>query len=1020
MQKPNSPSMKTGFIIIIFFILFVPLNAQDVRSVRLEKKAMRRSVFIPGMFSEWKHTGGVNVDSIRVYKAEKTIYYFFNPSTTHIPVRNEWETNLRMRIKQALGKRFNDYTIHLLARNRELEEYIPNAYRETIQNTDKKRTAKSYPGPALVRRLDQPVFRNGLSDHHIAIWPSHGFFFDQQLDRWQWQRARLWQTVEDIFPWSFTSAYLVPMLENSGAVVMLPRERDPQVHEVIVDNDGSTGLSSISTTGSWTSNQYKGFKWADILFSNQNPFLDGTSLSSSSHTSSVTYIPDIPESGDYAVTVSYAKTEACDTGVRYTVHYDGGSETYTVNQCMGTGTWIYLGTFHFRKGQNQRIGSVTLTGSVPGAILSADAVRFGGGMGNVARKPGDEVIAKQRSSVQGVPDVIATPDTSVFNYVLSGKPRWMEGSRYYLQYAGMPDTLVYTLSNGKNDYNDDYMSRPEWVNYLIGPAQAQYSQKYSSGLDIPLDLSLAFHTDAGVSWGDTIIGTLGIYSTTRNEGFFPDGRSKMTSRDLTDLVQTQLVNDIRREINPIWTRRGMWDREYSEAWRPVVPSMLLELLSHQNLADMRMGLDPRFKFIASRAIYKGILRFLATEQGYDAVVQPLPPDHMAVELIGGKQVRISWQPVADSLEPSANAESYRVYVKINDGGFAPGVPTAQKSMVYELPEYNAVYSFRVTAVNKGGESFPSETISAGIRPGDNHPVLIVNGFDRVSAPAFFDKYDMAGIASWQDEGVPYSYDLSFTGSQYDFTRNSEWINDDNQGWGASHANMEASMIQGNTFSNPAVHGKSLLDAGYSFVSVSDEVFESPRFIKAVYPAIDVIFGEERGVKSLLSDSVADFRLFTQDFIKAVQEYTSIGGNLLISGAYVGTDMAENSDSAAIHFASDVLHFSWRTNHATTIGLVQATDAGSSLLPSSFEFNTGWDSPVYRVESPDAIEPSGKGAFRICRYASGSTSAGVAYSGNYRTVILGFPLETITDERQRMEVIGRIMQFLTSQTAIKKL
>ncbi|MCK7533363.1 MAG: hypothetical protein MZV63_21190 [Marinilabiliales bacterium] len=61
-------------------------------------------------------------------------------------------------------------------------------------------------------------------------------------------------------------------------------------------------------------------------------------------------------------------------------------------------------------------------------------------------------------------------------------------------------------------------------------------------------------------------------------------------------------------FNPEWTRRGLWDRSYYEARKPDVPAMLLELLSHQNLADQRYGLDPRFRFHVSRAVYKGILQ----------------------------------------------------------------------------------------------------------------------------------------------------------------------------------------------------------------------------------------------------------------------------------------------------------------------------------------------------------------------------------------------------------------------------
>lgn len=50
---------------------------------------------------------------------------------------------------------------------------------------------------------------------------------------------RLFCTTEDQFTQSFILPYLLPMLENAGANVFTPRERDTQKQEVIVDNDGS-------------------------------------------------------------------------------------------------------------------------------------------------------------------------------------------------------------------------------------------------------------------------------------------------------------------------------------------------------------------------------------------------------------------------------------------------------------------------------------------------------------------------------------------------------------------------------------------------------------------------------------------------------------------------------------------------------------------------------------------------------------------------------------------------------------
>ena len=88
----------------------------------------------------------------------------------------------------------------------------------------------------------------------------------------------------------------------------------------------------------------------------------------------------------------------------------------------------------------------------------------------------------------------------------------------------------------------------------------------------------------------SIIGTLGIYDTQAYHGRFADGSSRVANRGLCDLVQSSIVHDIRSLFEPKWSRRGMWDQRYFEAWTPRVPAMLLELLSHENFADMRYGM----------------------------------------------------------------------------------------------------------------------------------------------------------------------------------------------------------------------------------------------------------------------------------------------------------------------------------------------------------------------------------------------------------------------------------------------
>jgi hypothetical protein len=142
---------------------------------------------------------------------------------------------------------------------------------------------------------------------------------------------------------------------------------------------------------------------------------------------------------------------------------------------------------------------------------------------------------------------------------------------------------------------------------------------------------LAFHSDAGVK-RDSIIGTLMIYTDFDNDKSktYPTGVSRQLARDYGDYMQSQIVNDVRALYAPHWMRRQLHNSSYAEARHPKVPAVLLELLSHQNYDDMRYGLDPRVKFTISRAIYKGMLRFIHAQYGTEVVVQPLPVQKMAM------------------------------------------------------------------------------------------------------------------------------------------------------------------------------------------------------------------------------------------------------------------------------------------------------------------------------------------------------------------------------------------------------
>ena len=794
------------------------------------------------------------------------------------------------------------------------------------------------------------------------------------------------------------------MLENAGAVVYTPRERDAQTEEAVVDNDHPTSegqyVERDATGKAWRTADVPGFGLPHRhLTDNDQPFRNGTSrcIATSRRNeprAEASWTPKLARRGRYAVYVSYTTLPDAVDDAHYTVYHSGGKTEFRVNQRMGGGTWLYLGTFLFEAGENEQARVVLDNASTHKGHVSADAVRFGGGMGIASRS---------------MPQITISPD-SIFTYnyprtgQTSGLSRRLEGARYYAQWAGLPDTL-YRHRDETSDYNGDLRARAHLLNYLGGGSPFMPD---TLGARVPFELSFALHTDAGFNRNGSIYGTLGLFTGVNEQGdsLYRTGTARRTSLDYARRVMTNLHNDLTRTYGTDWHLRELFDKNYAETRMPEVPSMILELLAHQNFADMKFAHDPNFKFTASRAIYKAMLQYVSAMHGEpQPAIQPLPVNTFSARLVKGQDaVQLSWHSTEDSLENSATPTDYIVYTRTPNTDFDNGRLTGGRTAV-TLPVVPGIhYIYKVAALNAGGRSFDSPELSVycarGHRNSTAPEVLVVDAFNRLSGPARIETADSLGFDLAADCGVPRGYTLALIGKQTNFDRQSMG-GEGPRSLGHGGSEWLGRRIAGNNFDGSETHTAAIIEAA-PHVSVSSTCVDAFNGLSekqlSTYRLIDYAAGLERDAPH----NLRPYKAIPVAARRLLQHFQSNGGHLLVSGSFIGSDLRSEEEQ---RFLAQTLHLSCPGNVRN-----DSLSVFTGLNLQLPVYNTP-NADHFACNISDVLEPT-EGAFSAFAYGNGGYSAGVAHDGqNGRTLTLGFPFECISDAQIRAQAMSAMLQFL---------
>ncbi|HOX46166.1 MAG TPA: hypothetical protein PK668_21360 [Myxococcota bacterium] len=246
---------------------------------------------------------------------------------------------------------------------------------------------------------------------------------------------------------------------------------------------------------------------------------------------------------------------------------------------------------------------------------------------------------------------------------------------------------------------------------------------------------------------------------------------------------------------------------------------------------------------------------------------------------------------------------------------------------------------------------------------------------------------------------------------------SEWLSARYRGPGAfaelllvpAFDRQDAYLGDGHNRNDQALaHGQAIagvLARDTAFDCASDEAVSSGAVPLGAYRAAIWILGEE---------STAD-ETFDAVSQALVGDFLASGGALMASGAEIGWDLVEQGEPADQAFFSAAFQAQYLSDDAES---AEVQGVGEFASVGALAFDDG-AAGIYPVEWPDVFEPlAGRGAEVVLVYGSGAGAGVASAAGPGRSLLLGFPFETVTTEATRVALMEACLRFLLPEDVVE--